>query len=49
MIKDKHNLKTWLFFSIGSLLFIAVIFLIYHLFFSSVKLDADIACVLFFL
>lgn len=38
MIKDKHNLKTWLFFSIGSLLFIAVIFLIYHLFFSSVKL-----------
>lgn len=38
MIKDKYNLKTWLFFSIGSLLFIAVIFLIYHLFFSSVKL-----------
>lgn len=38
MIDDKRNLKTWLFFSIGSLLSIAVILLIYHLFFSSVKL-----------
>lgn len=38
MIDDKRNLKTWIFFSIGSLLSIAVILLIYHLFFSSVKL-----------
>lgn len=38
MIDNKRNLKTWLFFSIGSLLSIAVILLIYHLFFSSVKL-----------
>lgn len=35
-MKDgKRNLKTWLFFGISSLLFIAVILLIYHLFFFS--------------
>ena len=38
-MKDgKRNLKTWLFFGISSLLFIAVILLIYHLFFSPIKL-----------
>lgn len=38
MVEIKRNLKYWLFFSIGSLISILVIFLVYHFFFSPIKL-----------